>query len=648
MNIVNLTLFKKIKKYEYEELFNIGLVINNNDFETEIAESSFAVCSDCAYKFKIDCEQLCAVSDIKVKEIEDIHVFINNVEVEHEKCRWNKKGEICFTKDNTSRLFIDCFGYVRITLVLELSNETELRLYSQYLPVLVRVVDEENNTIVLNEAVKEMAAYVYKNNNLFLFNNGNMKSKDMANLDPSGRTTFLSYIKLTERVIKAYDSCYGYFRNNSKFCAKKFLRIEPFEHLQYVTPSTLEYIANHPEQLKLTNSNKGISFGENKYYPQKILTLKNMISYDIYENRVILSFLKKLLVDISNTTERVNKHIEELRKRNGDNYKVIERDYVFSPAFIYEETKLSLEESKQKLQDCLNEIKRLSYNYHHVFNIDTELLKAEPHMTPIFKTVPQYNIIFMKIYEWFNYGVYNFEQEEFMFSIITISNLYESYLLSKMISYFKNRQYVLSDDTNSEHLHKYPVSDSRYEDTKFSNTFQFQKHRDKVTLYYQPVVFNSISKKYGDNNIGLYRNNSIPVYDEIKDEGDNSKRSGGAFYQPDFLIKIERDKISKYLIIDAKFSKVDNVRNFYIKDLAFKYLFSLSPIHDTDYIVGLCAIYGKCMVHEKVNSVFEPVDNHEIFPFVDMIPMLEGVNTENHNKIFDELMKKAMSYLPSK
>lgn len=49
------------------------------------------------------------------------------------------EGKICFGNARTEgMLFLDCYGYVELELVAELEDDTRIRLYSDYLPVLVR------------------------------------------------------------------------------------------------------------------------------------------------------------------------------------------------------------------------------------------------------------------------------------------------------------------------------------------------------------------------------------------------------------------------------------------------------------------------------------------------------------------------------
>lgn len=242
--------------------------------------------------------------------------------------------------------------------------------------------------------------------------------------------------------------------------------------------------------------------------------------------------------------------------------------------------------------------------------------------------------IFVRIHQWFSFGVYNFEKENFMLSFIKISSLYESYLLAKLVEYLEEHDY------NLEAVKRclYPIAPNwKHKNTRCTNTFRFVNGNTILTLYYQPVIFDTDRKRV--NGVGLYRNNSIPVY---TGEDDDNRR-GGHYYVPDYLVKVEYEGVTKYLIVDAKFSDANVVRTHYVKDLAFKYLFSISPIEETDHIVGLCIIYGKCTDTEQLQSAYDnQLPNSSITPSADILPLIEGVELSEQYSKLDQLFKKLL------
>jgi len=499
-----------------------------------------------------------------------------------------------------------------------MNDGTEVRFNSEYLSVLVRKGK-------LNEAVKEMVNYVYKHQE-FLLLNGEPKPRNLSGLKESKCRNLTSQIILAEEIAKIYEVNYGYFKANSRFVVKKATTLDRLERLQYVAPTTLEYIVSHPEQLRSVNSNVGIRIGKRVYQPQKTLSLQNINSYDIYENRIILSFLRKMMDEVAMLKMSCQTLLEQIP--DNEDYSA---DYTYSSFFMFAETRRMLEKGVEQLAQLYNKFSLLWGMYQDILPISVEQYISHPHPTAIFMSVPQYNKIFVKIHQWINFGIYNFSREKFILSLIKISELYENYLLVKFIAYFIDCGYTLQKAKRCI----YPLSSkSKYKNTICANTFLFSGGTNQITLYYQPVIFNS-DKSYV-NDIGLYRNTSITT-----NVGEEDSYQGGSYYSPDYLIKVERDGTSKYLIMDAKFSSLKNVKSYYVEKLAFKYLFSLSTIKRSDILKGLCIIYGQCDKNEHLESVYDKqMPDSIILPFAEILPMIEGVDTSNQYDKIDALMKK--------
>ncbi len=133
------------------------------------------------------------------------------------------------------------------------------------------------------------------------------------------------------------------------------------------------------------------------------------------------------------------------------------------------------------------------------------------------------------------------------------------------------------------------------------------------------------------------RNNSISLIDDDSDVAS----SGGGYYSPDYIIKIEDDENARYLILDAKFSTFNTVKKTYVMNLAFKYLFSISPISNKDCLVGLCLLYGKCSLYDESKSAYDnQLSGQHIKPIVELVPLMEGIKNDEHYSKLDALLKE--------
>lgn len=595
--------------------FTIGLLENDGrqaaleHIIEHSASSSNNIFSDLSYEFLLNCEDL--------SQIVDVRVYVNDA---FESSTYSN-GRICFPGHGASdrRIFLDCYGFVELSLTLVFADGQEHTLNSEYLPVLVRRGE-------LNNSVKAMVNFVYNNQESLLLN-GEPKPRNPSGLKESGYRSLAAQILLAEEIAAIYESSYGYFKANSRFRLEKTPVIERLERVQYVTQGTLSYAATHPEHLRQVNSTRGIRIGQRVYQPQKAETVQNVCSYDIYENRVVLTFLRNMIDSVQVLQERCSNLLNQIP--NDEDYSP---EYIYSSFFMFSETRKMLEDGKTQLGKLFEKFTNLWGMYSNALRIPVDQHITQPRPTAIFMSVPQYNRIYVRIHRWFSFGIYDFSKENFMLSFIKISALYESYLLTKMLCYFRDRGYSLGVSKRCV----YPVSKRwKYKNTTGLNTFVLTNGQKTISLYYQPVIFDTDQSAV--NGIGLYRNNSIPVFTGDEDDG----RQGGHYYVPDFLIKVEEGGLSKYLIVDAKFSDVSIVRRHYVKDLAFKYLFSVSPIASNETVSGLCIMYGKCTPTEQLQTAYDKrIPGAEIQPFTELLPLIEGVDALGQYDKLDRLLKK--------
>ena len=130
--------------------------------------SDIYIFSDLSYEFTLPSESL--------SSIKNVDVYINDV---YEPSVYNN-GKITFPNKGIGerRIFIDCYGFVEIHLVVLDSEGIEHRYTTDFLPILVRHNE-------LNDAVKAMVSYVYSHQEMLLLN-GEPKAKNIANLKEHG------------------------------------------------------------------------------------------------------------------------------------------------------------------------------------------------------------------------------------------------------------------------------------------------------------------------------------------------------------------------------------------------------------------------------------------------------------------------------
>ncbi|MGO5064066.1 hypothetical protein [Clostridium sp. LCP25S3_F8] len=253
-----------------------------------------------------------------------------------------------------------------------------------------------------------------------------------------------------------------------------------------------------------------------------------------------------------------------------------------------------------------------------------------PKPSSVFMKIQHYRKIYKVIKDWFESGNYDLSNEKMILTFPLASQIYEYYILFRINNYITENGYDLRNSKNFLYGLK---TNAKYENTKFNNTFIFQKEKTTITVYYQPVIFlNQVV-----NDIGLFRNNNISI---------NNEKS--YYYTPDYIIKICEQNKSKFIILDAKWSTINSVINYSFKNIVYKYIFSISTINSEDKIDKVWVVNGKDLnnqneyMYNYYNSKFKSRCD-EIEPSAKIMTLNpnidESVQKENLNKLFSIIIK---------
>ncbi len=515
-----------------------------------------------------DIEYTVAIAGLSEASPNSVQVWLNDDLL---SCFIQKSGDILqvqFSSDY-QKLFFESFGFARFTIELEISGELYY-LESNYVQVMVR-------KSALNDSVRRMADYVNHTNPGLLYGSDYTPGQDDDNQD--NRKTIEAKLKLLHRISAVYEENYRFFKANSRFATIPVERVDDFEKLQFITNSTLQYISRHQEHLVRVPGSGGIRIGSSYYQPAKTMVQASEKSYDIYENRVLIAFLVRLCRDLSDLVSELEALINKVPGRP------IERDgYISSSYFIYQNVADNLRAYYDEFRALRSKFRSLLLSYRKELKVCDIILNSVPRFTPVFQAVPQYHQVFDCIVAWFTNTGYSLIQEKYILSVVKVSALYELYVLAKMLNYYKNSGF---DFISATRLNYSFSAQSLYENTECNNLFIFRKGSLKVSVYYQPVIYHEDRRDMG--RLGLYRNTSIG-FSRAEDEPGRT----GKYYTPDYVIKYEYDNIdgADYLICDAKFRRVETIKQTQISSLTFKYLFSVSPFNLNDRIVELLVFSG--------------------------------------------------------
>lgn len=559
-----------------------------------------------------DEEYYLRLTSFDVDHIESLQFFVND----EEQLVIYDKGKYLFANSGTRKtcVFRNRFGFVELSFTIRYEDGTVERWYSSHISILVHKNEEL-------ESINLMIDYVYNKRDQLLVN-GDIGSRTTGDIKPSSFINLDTKISLASEILKIYKDNYGYFSANCRFKTKVVDVIDDANKLQRITPKTLQYIATQPGYLREGTLSSGIKINDRHYIPQKTLIEKNVYSFDIYENRVIVGFISKMIEDVSTMIKDVNSLLA-----NRNRSREVAGDYVHSSVFIFQRNEKTLSDSLIKLFKLKKEFETTLRLYRRALDVKGDIITHIPKPSAIFLSVAQYNVFYNSIHKWFEFGIYNLDQERFMMSFVNGSTLYEVYILAKLIETLNSLGYSEQRQTRFS----YKVwNNAYYKNTLCSNTFSFVRDDERIVLYYQPVIYSGNYRPV--NGINIYRNNSISV------EGLESY-----YYTPDYLIKYEKGGIERYTVLDAKFMDRSFVRSSQISKMVYKYLFSISA-RGSESIDGLDVLYGKADIHDTYESVYDlQIYGQEITPKFDIIPITAGVNNEKHMAYLSHIIMSAMN-----
>lgn len=212
-------------------------------------------------------------------------VYVNDEAYDTEFCSGGAQG-IQFRLKDCDRPFLQSFGAIKIEMWLD-----GKQYYSKSIAVLVS--DSKINNGVIN-----MIEYIYDNCEDYLYEEHN-HSSIMSGIKVNQTISLEAKIAFLEKTVEIYKKSYQYLKTNPYCKLERTEAVDSFDKLQSVSQKTIQYITNNIDELAVVNYDTGIRYNNQYYQPNRVLVERNSYSYDVYENRIIIGFLKTLSSEIN-------------------------------------------------------------------------------------------------------------------------------------------------------------------------------------------------------------------------------------------------------------------------------------------------------------------------------------------------------------
>lgn len=471
--------------------------------------------------------------------------------------------DLLFSDAKIKQLFLLNYDLVNIKINICL-DENRVTLQSDYLACVSRnVVDYRNIEEMIGDILdfedSEIMEWIYNQKTDTYYSDNEAYGLLQGAYKKDAHKSIYSFVQLLKEIYDAYYRNIFLFKSQPKHNIIGCEKVIPYSNVKTLGNKEFDWLMHNADQLSVVSVDSAFTYRGSSYLPYKMRADEMVRNKDIYENRVVLSFLKTIVLKLtqiykSYSTELIHEKevIEKLHS--------LERDGFFLPVIIVKTNQL------KRGDNLLKELNYLSNMFAKLLKIYDEILECKktrlekiPQMTKIFKSVMHYRKIYEMIIKWYRYGEFSLHKEELLLKIKKIDQIFEYYSLMHLLKAAKDRGYQLREQPGATYFYPYEVKDIRYKKVyEVNNTYSLINGVYELTLYYQPVIFSQASDNC--NNISLFRTD--------KD----------SYWTPDFLFKMRNSALDTvhYGIVDSKYSSRGNIRNIYMNKELIKYICSIA------------------------------------------------------------------------
>ena len=458
-------------------------------------------------------------------------------------------------------------------------NNTTETLYTKFINVSSNNPNNTENSKYLLYKLEEYSDSILGD---WVFNQFPSEQKNtkysywLGSLRPKSGRYLDAYIELLKGIMNRYRENFCFFKVHAYHKIEYQKKIISYEKIRRCAQSDFQWLMQNADCFAPVNQNVGIQYQNKNYIPNNILGDEQYKNFDIYENQVVVNFLRTVLQNCDYVKRELSKQItsknEILRKQVN-----VQNTYSFS---ILTQKSESLEKWHKQLLDLKREFQILWVQYSKLLPLrQSTLIKHLPHTTKVFQEVRHYRDIFDVVRKWFDFGEFSIARINAMLKIKTIDTLYEYYCLYQILEMLLSKGWKPITYGDFAYYFNYGsgYGNSGLDD-EVCNTYSLQKGDSEITLYYQPKIF------------GWDRpNNKIQLFRTTMD----NKFEKQSYWQPDFVIKFSKANDEKYVILDAKYARESEILENRLPECIKKYINQTSGKYNPLAVKMMVLLQGK-------------------------------------------------------
>lgn len=561
---LELDLYENLPEMSSIDLANCEVVFENGRYEINLP-SSFLDNTESVYAY------------INGKKIGEIKIF--DLDNEH-------LARVIYENDiQADKPFL--LYYDLIILSFELILRTgEVKYY--FTDYLLCISENEEELMNIQNMLKELREFNDSQVGEWLFSD---TKKDVASGFYEGKwnkkryRSLNSYIQLLKQIESCYKNNYSYFKARGKHSIKRSSVQSSYKDVKEVTIDNFNWLMKNADQLFEISTKSGIQYNGKNYMPSHINTVKNEKNWDIYENRVLVSFLNTIVASAKRVYNEFSKDVLDEEKAILNLHGRLPNGF-HAPIITIKSLHISFYKVLlENLLACIQALEKVFGLYYKLFKVQIIKLVSLPRKTKIFQEINAYTQTFEMIIKWFQYGEYSLDKDKLILQIKTLDKLFEYFCLIKILKLFVDKGFREIPNERSIYSYEYTLANNDFYQNEWdiANTYKLYKNGVLVTIYFQPVI----SAIGFENSLKLYRT--------------TQPYRGSNYYTPDFVLKFssQKNENDEYVIFDAKFSSKNNIKEKYLPDVIRKYSCEVAAATENSAPRMVWVLQGRIKKDEK-------------------------------------------------
>ncbi|MDO6842163.1 hypothetical protein Q4602_22055 [Paraglaciecola chathamensis] len=372
---------------------------------------------------------------------------------------------------------------------------------------------------------------------------------------------------------------------------------------------SINYLMTHLDKVSpASNDKSNIRIKNRSYWLSEVPCEELKANSDIFENRVIYSFLfaaKKYL-------QRLKRESEAQIHSELNSVSQTETEFVTFDNVL---DKYKSEILKHHVNDIWGMNKQIDYLiniYKRAMSI-TLLPMLRPRMTPYVASRPHYRRAFNNINRWYQCNAPDLEQSAFLMGLRNLSTIYELtslILLHKTCIESLGFNFIESQFRRYGENIKFQGIESDRPNDQFNNIFFYSNGNRTVSVKHEPRIYQ-------------YREDLVEKKDLINVSNRKASRFGKHFYLPDYVVTFEDTEWNEDLVVilDAKYQSYENLVKYSLANAEDKYLRNIFSIRD-DMSIGqspvkaliLLYAHGVARIASRLHSRHIIGESLEVYP----------------------------------